>query len=99
MYTQVYYKQADAKFFPAFAFAFAQSLVFYPLHITEGVVFATMAYWSAGLSGYVFVYVSIYVSMYISNMSIYINMYIYIYSFIIYIHVYICTFIHTYIHI
>eukprot|EP00596_Hydrurales_sp_CCMP1899_P009612 CAMPEP_0119038002 /NCGR_PEP_ID=MMETSP1177-20130426/6649_1 /TAXON_ID=2985 /ORGANISM="Ochromonas sp, Strain CCMP1899" /LENGTH=1597 /DNA_ID=CAMNT_0006999999 /DNA_START=48 /DNA_END=4838 /DNA_ORIENTATION=+ len=48
---EVYYKQADAKFFPAFAFAFAQSLVFYPLHITEGVVFATMAYWSAGLSG------------------------------------------------
>ena len=48
---KVYYKQADAKFYPALAFAFAQSFVYYPMHISEGIVFGTMAYWSAGLSG------------------------------------------------
>jgi hypothetical protein len=48
---EVYYKQADSKFFPAFAFAISQTLVFYPMHIAETLVFGTMSYWAAGLSG------------------------------------------------
>lgn len=46
----VYYKHADALFFPTSAFTLAQSLVLLPLQCVEAIIFTTIMYWSAGLS-------------------------------------------------
>lgn len=46
----VYYKHADALFFPTSAFVVAQTLVLFPLQLLETIIFGVIMYWSAGFS-------------------------------------------------
>jgi hypothetical protein len=46
----VYYKHADALFFPTSAFVIAQTVVLFPLQILETIIFGVIMYWSAGLT-------------------------------------------------
>lgn len=46
----VYYKHADALFFPTSAFVVSQTVVLFPLQLLETVIFGVIMYWSAGLS-------------------------------------------------
>jgi hypothetical protein len=46
----VFYKQADALFFPTSAYTLAQAVSMFPLQILENMVYITIVYWSAGLS-------------------------------------------------
>lgn len=47
----VYYKHADANFYPTTAFTISQSIVLYPLQLVENLVFSIIVYWAAGLAG------------------------------------------------
>jgi ABC-type multidrug transport system permease subunit len=47
---EVFYKHSDALFYPAPAFALAQTLVMMPLQLVESVVFSLIMYWPAALS-------------------------------------------------
>lgn len=46
----VYYKHADALFFPTSAFVIAQTVVLFPLQLLETIIFGVIMYWSAGLT-------------------------------------------------
>ena len=46
----VYYKHADALFFPTSAFVVAQTLVLFPLQLIETIIFGVIMYWSAGFA-------------------------------------------------
>lgn len=46
----VFAKQRDASLFPTVAFAFTQTIAFFPMQVVEAILYISIVYWSAGLA-------------------------------------------------